>query len=644
MSKKLPLILALLSAGATTIGQLDSSSKSLDPVIITANKISQKQSSTGKVVTVITNEQIERSQGKTISQLLNETSGITVNGALNNFGTNQSLFLRGASGGRTLILVDGIPVYDPSLINNEFDLNLISLNNVECIEVCRGAQSSIYGSDALAGVINIITAKQIQNKPIQLRVSGSAGNFSTHRGSIDLSGKNKKLSYSFKYSGFFTKGFSSAFDSTYNKAFDRDGFSSNALNSLIKYQFTTSVSLKAFAQYSGTRTDLDAAAFSDEKDYWFKNKALITGSGLQFNKGNVRLTANYQYSVNRRNYLNDSADAPGFTKFSKDRYIGKSHFIDIYSRIDLADRLILLQGADYRYSAMNSSYFSLSSFGPYNNEFKDTAHSLASLYGSLFYNGPDKKLNTDLGFRLNVHSQYGTNWTFTFNPSYNFNQHYRLLSSIASAFKAPTLYQLYSAYGNRSLEPEKSITYDLGFEQKHHNFSSRIIYFHRQVKQGIDFNYVSYKYFNIAEQSVKGIELEAKVVPLKNVSVNLNYSYLHAEVNSQSRISFKDTVYHYELRRPKHNLNITTSYDFENGLHISVSGKYVNKRYDIGGYQVADVLLKSYFLLNAYAEYGFQERVKIFVDFQNITGKRFFDIQGYNSIPFLFNTGFTLSL
>jgi vitamin B12 transporter len=91
-------------------------------------------------------------------------------------------------------------------------------------------------------------------------------------------------------------------------------------------------------------------------------------------------------------------------------------------------------------------------------------------------------------------------------------------------------------------------------------------------------------------------------------------------------------------------LNITTSYDFENGLHISVSGKYVNKRYDIGGYQVADVLLKSYFLLNAYAEYGFQERVKIFVDFQNITGKRFFDIQGYNSIPFLFNTGFTLSL
>ena len=133
----------------------------LDEVVVTANKFEQKQSTTGKVITVITKAQIEKSGGKTISQLLNEQAGITINGALNNLGTVQTTYMRGANSGRTLVLLDGMPVSDPSQINNEFDLNLFLINDVERIEICRGAQSTLYGSDAVAGVINIITQKQI---------------------------------------------------------------------------------------------------------------------------------------------------------------------------------------------------------------------------------------------------------------------------------------------------------------------------------------------------------------------------------------------------------------------------------------------------------------------------------------------------
>src|ERR1043165_3362090 len=135
------------------------SSASLDPVVLTATKLPQKQSSTGKVISVISKEQIEKSAGRTVAQILNEQAGITINGALNNLGSNQTVFMRGSSTGRTLILLDGIPVYDPSLLYNEFDLNLIAINNVERIEICRGAQSTLYGSDAIAGVVNIITTK-----------------------------------------------------------------------------------------------------------------------------------------------------------------------------------------------------------------------------------------------------------------------------------------------------------------------------------------------------------------------------------------------------------------------------------------------------------------------------------------------------
>jgi len=111
----------------------------LDEVVITATKFEQKQSQTGKVVTVITKEQLEKSAGKSLAQLLNEQAGLVIAGAYNVPGSVQTIFIRGASSGRTLILTDGIPVNDPSMIHNEFDLNLFSIHDVERIEIWRGA-------------------------------------------------------------------------------------------------------------------------------------------------------------------------------------------------------------------------------------------------------------------------------------------------------------------------------------------------------------------------------------------------------------------------------------------------------------------------------------------------------------------------
>lgn len=123
----------------TAFSQTTDSTKTavLDEVTVTANKIQQKQSQTGKVVTIINKAQIEKSQGKTLGQLLNEQAGLTINGALNNLGTNQGVYMRGANIGRTLVLVDGVPAYDPSFINGETDLNFFSIANIERIEIAR---------------------------------------------------------------------------------------------------------------------------------------------------------------------------------------------------------------------------------------------------------------------------------------------------------------------------------------------------------------------------------------------------------------------------------------------------------------------------------------------------------------------------
>ena len=107
--------------------------RTLDEVVVTATKYPVKQSQTGKVITVINREQLDRSSGKTLGQLLTEQAGITINGAFNHPGSTQVIYMRGASSGRTLVTIDGVPVNDPSLINNEFDINLIPTYHIEQI-------------------------------------------------------------------------------------------------------------------------------------------------------------------------------------------------------------------------------------------------------------------------------------------------------------------------------------------------------------------------------------------------------------------------------------------------------------------------------------------------------------------------------
>lgn len=648
MKKKILFVAACIT-GSALFAQLvpqvrEDSSKTLDPVIITANKIAQKQSTTGKVITVITKDQIEKNSGRTVAQLLNEQAGVTINGALNNLGANQTVYLRGANAGRTLILMDGIPVYDPSFINNDFDLNLLSLNNIESIEICRGAQSTLYGSDAVAGVINIITIKKNITNPFNVNATASAGSFGTYRGNLQLYGKSDKLTYSARYAKLTSSGFSSAYDSTGTKGFDNDKYDGDVASASLQYQLNTDISFKTFIQHSRYKSDLDASLFVDEKDFNANNKSIITGAGFHYQKNNVSLTANYQYSEFKRDYFNDSLDKPTFTKYSENSFFGKAQFVELFSSIGLNKNFTLLQGADYRYSNFNSRFFSLSSFGPFTSLFNDTSHSQSSLYASILYHALNEKLNVELGGRLNVHSRYGSNRTYTFNPSYNIDEHYRIFGSIATGFKAPTLFQLYSSNGNRDLNPEKSKTYEIGFQQLYQKITNRIVYFNREIKNGIDFNNITFKYFNIARQTVNGIEVESKIVPVKNMTISANYTYLNPEEYNQSRITFKDSVYTYLLRRPGHNFNITASYDFDNGLYISTSGKYVGKRYDVGGYKKPDVQLESYFLLGAYAEYKFKKYIKIFADAQNITNKKLFEVNGYNSIPFLFNAGVTFTL
>ena len=642
MSKKLTLLSNLMLASMLALAQKDTlHGLALDPVIVTANKTEQKQSTTGKVISVISKQQIEKAAGKTIAQLLNDQAGITINGALNNAGSVQTIYMRGAASGRALILIDGIPVNDPSMINNEFDLNLFSINDVERIEICKGAQSTLYGSDAIAGVINIITIKNDVAKPFNLKTTVTGGSLGTFKGNVQLYGKADKLTYTARYAKLVTDGFSSAYDSTGKNNFDKDGYNGDAASAALQYQLNKNLLLKAFSQYSAYTAGVDAGVFEDKTNYDIHNKLLNAGTGFQFKNNAVTVVGNYQYSAMQRNY-NDNASVPNASSFSLNDFHSISQFAELYANTKLGKGLDLLTGIDYRYGSYNSYYHSVSIYGPYDSQFNDTSVTQNSFYASLHFTDVSKKLNIELGGRYNHHSRYGNNSTFSFNPSYKINDAIRIFGSISSGYKAPTLYQLSL---NASLQPEQSINYEAGIQLQQKIISTRLVFFSRKIDNGIDYNYITFNYFNYVKQIVNGIEFEATVKPVEHLTITANYTYLSPKETTQNRITNKDTVtYNYLLRRPDNSFNLTVGMQAGKGFYASVSGKYVGSRYDVGGYKKADVNLDAYFLLSAYTEYQLCKYAKIFADAQNITNKQFFDVRGYNSIPFMLNAGITIHL
>lgn len=638
MSKSNFLFTTFICCAFITSAQTDTLKGRVDPVIVTANKYEQKQSSTGKVITVISKEQLTKSNGKTLSQVLNEQAGLVINGALNNYGSVQTVYMRGAASGRTLILLDGIPVNDPSMINNEFDLNLFSLDNVERIEICKGAQSTLYGSDAIAGVINVITVNADAKKAINLKASLSGGSLGTFKSNTQLYGKKGKLNYAARYTRLTTNGFSAAYDSTGNKGYDKDEYRGNMANAQVKFQATDHLSFRSFLMYSQYKAAIDAGVFADEKDYHINNNNFSTGAGFNFKKDFLTLAGTYQYSQVNRTYLNDS-NFKSSTIFEDNRYFGKTQFVELYAAITLGSGFTFLQGSDYRYSSYNQQYSSVSVYGPYSSAFNDTSLSQSGLYGSLNYISSNKKFTVETGGRINTHSRYGNNNTYTFNPAYALGKKVRVFGSIATGFKAPTLYQLSI---NSLLAPEKSVNYEGGVQYTHNKFNSRLVYFNRHINNGIDYNYITFKYFNYIKQVVRGIEYDLAFDLTKRLNLTANYTYLHAKETTQNRITNKDTVtYNYLLRRPNHNVNFTIGWQATDAFYISLTGKYVSGRNDVGGYAKKDVLLGDYFIAGANASYQLNNRLSFFANAQNITNKKFFDVRGYNSIPAIVNAGIT---
>ena len=622
----------------------DSTKKTLDEVVVTATKFPIKQSQTGKVVTVIDQETLQRNTGKTLTGILNYQAGIYINGANNALGTNQDIYFRGAATGNTLILMDGVPVGDPSQINNSFDLNNINPAQIERIEILKGAQSTLWGSDAVAGVINIITKKGGLNK-ISPTASISYGSYNTFRGSAGINGKLNKFTYNLTYNHTDSKGFSTAYDSTGNNGFIKDGFKQDNFQANIGYQFTEKLAVSATSNYGKYKNDLAAGAFTDDKDYTSSNTSFINSIALVYKLKTGSLYFTNTYINAQRQLKNDTTSAAGNGNYYRGNFKGRSYVAELFGNVALSNKFSLTGGVQRM--AQNTDQNNAGYIRDYDYRYssvlgKDSARSTNySVYASLLLlnvNG----FNAEAGVRYNNHSIYGSNATYSFNPSYNIDENTKVFVNISSAYKVPSLYQLYSEYGNKNLQPEESNNYELGvqsFSNNKHN-SLRIVAFKRNIRHVIIFysdplTYAS-KYINRDKQNDYGFELESTTAIDKIGNWVNNFTYVDGEGKNDS-VKVKNFY-----RRPNFTFNSTLTLQPAKGLTIMPSFRFVGSRLK-GEYDAGPALMPQYYTVDFYTGYNFTKQLRAFVDLRNITNQQYFDIVGYNSRGFNLMAGVSIT-
>jgi vitamin B12 transporter len=645
--KKGIFIAAAIIFSSQLQAQKDSANKTLNEVIITANKFLQKQSETGKVVDIITQDQLQKSYGKSIGEVLNEQPGIMINGADNNLGTNQTIYTRGASAANTLILLDGIPLYNASGISNEFDLNNFALDNIERIEILKGSQSTLYGSDAVAGVINIISKKG-GKKPFNLNVDLSAGSYGTYKGSLSASGTNGKgETYFVSYNKIYSNGFSSAYDSTGKNNFEKDGFNQDVFQLNYGFHPFKKTSVRLSGKYNNNYAAIDAGAFADDKDYTYRNDNTIAGVSVDYKLQNGLIRLQYNYNIFNRNFLDDSTSVGGYSTYQKGKYNGASNFAELYTSLNLCKNVELLAGTDYRQSKTSQLYIYLPDYGyPALPISSDSARTNQfSGYASLYLKSKEG-FNIDLGGRWNHHSIYGNNYTYSINPFYVIKDHYKIYANVSSGYRVPSLYQLYSEYGNRNLKPEQTASYEAGLQYFSEKINARATGFIRNGKDVFLFytdpvTYAS-QYMNGDKQRDYGIETEATLQVTSQLTASLNYTFVDGKVTTNGSAG-KDTSFFNLYKRPENILNFSLNYKAGKHLFLSTHLKTVSKAYE-PQYMAAPFVLKGYYTLDFYGRYQFNYKVSVFADFQNITDQKYFVTRGFTTKGFNVNAGVQIAL
>ncbi len=500
----------------------------LEIITVTANRRSQPLSEVGSSVTVLTAEDLKLSQEIFVLSALEATPGVAVsqNGA---FGGVASVSIRGAGGDNTVVLIDGVQLNDASATGNGYNFGTLDTHNIARIEVLRGPQSVLYGSDAIGGVINIIT--KTYEEGFGGDVFAETGSYNTLQGGATMFGGTEVFGYNVSASSTHTNGVSAADENDGNP--ESDGLKSLTLSGKVISKLSDSVRLEFMTRYSDNESDFDSFGPSDGDEVSHVDELTLVGRGyFDILEGRLSNTVSVEYAeIDRQNFTNGAESYQAK---------GERVNLDILGVFAASKDWTLTYGAQHE--TVKASNLGSESFA------------IDSLLSELAYTGTTG-LTLTAGLRYDNHETYGTATTARVTGSYEIKSSgTRFIANWGEGFKSPSVFQLTYictfcglTAPTADLKPETATGYELGLEQMllDNRIQLSATYFHLKANNAIDFTFTG-GYQNVAERLSEGLEFGLDAQLSDQLDVRASYTYTDA----------KDPITDIaQTRQPKHLLS-----------------------------------------------------------------------------------------
>ncbi len=577
--------------------QITRPSIQLEEVVLVDSRFPLKSSKSGKPIIKINRKEIEQFQGEELSTLIRNYSGINVLGSRTYPGQNKTLSIRGGRNRQVLVMIDGVRVSDPARIDNDFELTFLNLQNIESIEIQKGAASTLYGSSAATGVINIVTKKTAQEAQLALQSSlGTARSqeeetaLSSFRNTAFYSNTFGKLGVKFNASHFYTDGMSAVTGE------EKDPFMRYSLGTRINNDPNANFNWALGFDKAFIRSDYDNTFPIEDASFSYTKSLNRVQFTPNFNYKNGGISLLFGYQNTDREF---ESDFP-FTTASENINI------DLFNKFVFKGKLYTVFGLQYQSNYTDAE-------GAKKTNQKD-------VYANLVYNFSEAfRINS--GVRLNTHSAYGNHLTYSINPSYTFElkeaSTFKILSALSTAYIAPSLFQLYDPFsGNETLKPEENQSFEVGLNYNTPLFGTTMMFFNRVESPSLIYDLVSFRYANATDEALyRGIELDFRFDLKQNTTFNINYTFTETQDGDLRYL-------------PKHALNGSINYRLNKKASMLLNIQHIGNRFALDNLTV----LKAYTLLDLRFNYQFKNpQWSSFIAATNLFNQKYIEIEGFST-------------
>jgi vitamin B12 transporter len=592
------LFLACLACGAPLYADEVENAELDDTLFVYGVRLDQPATEVGSSVSVLTADDIDALGSSFLVDAIATLPGVTIN-QNGSFGGAATLRIRGASSAQTLVIIDGVVVNDPTSPGGGYDFSRIDPANVDRVEVLKGPQSTLWGTDAIGGVVNIVTKRPEEG--LNGNVFAETGSYNSYRGGAEIEGASERFNFRLAATGISTDGISKADEINGNT--EKDGHDSNTLSAKGGLRLAGDARLQASLLWSDAESDFDSFSFGDQGnvadgDEVSKTEELVGNISLHLPLFNGRLDnvllAGYS-DIDRRSF---SDGMPGFSS-KGDRKIYRYQ-----GTVQVSDDHRLAFGAEQEDSTANGDSTSI--------------NGLFALYELQLL----ESLTMTAGIRRDDHERFDAETTGRLAVAYNPHDQVTLRASWGEGFKAPTLFQTtYFCCGateaNPNLKPERSSAYDVGVVLRTSDARGEIglTWFDQDIDDLIDFSFGIGGYENIAKATSSGVEIDGHYRLTEWLDAAIRYSYIDAKDGNGDKL----------IRVPEHSGNFLFSMNPDGRLSGTLLVKYNGEEQDPNG------IVAAWTRVDLSGHFALSESLRLYARIENLLDEQYQQIIGYGT-------------